>query len=132
MTSLPQKDRGYEPSGADPLVRPGSPPHRQQTCPTPHQTRLCHRMVMLATRASSRRKMRPSQVKYATVMLIRPPRFWITALAGRSEFNRNRHICGSSPFRIDSRRLVTRSYGNQRFSSLTISEDMHVIFENLN
>jgi SRSO17 transposase len=25
----PQKDRGYEPSGADPLVRPGSPPHRQ-------------------------------------------------------------------------------------------------------
>jgi hypothetical protein len=32
----------------DPLVNPGSPPHRHQTCSKANPTRTCHRMVSLA------------------------------------------------------------------------------------
>ena len=69
MTWRPQKDRGYGPPRPNPLVHPGSPTHRQQACPAPYQACLHHRMVMLATCASSRRQTRSSQVKNATVML---------------------------------------------------------------
>jgi hypothetical protein len=53
----------------DPLVNPGNPPHRYQTCSKADPTRAYHRMVILAKGSPGRRSTRPPQDKKATVML---------------------------------------------------------------
>lgn len=69
MTQRPQKDRGCRTSRSDPVVHARSPPYRQQTRHAPDPTRTHYCMVLLATRASSRRQTCTSQVTNATVML---------------------------------------------------------------
>jgi hypothetical protein len=54
----------------DPLVNPGSPPHRHQTRSKADPTRTRHRMVALAQSSPSRRSAGALQSKEATVMLV--------------------------------------------------------------
>src|SRR5476651_102555 len=56
-------------SPPDPLVNPGSPPHRHQTRSKAHPARTHHRMVALAQSSPGRRSARSLQSKTATVML---------------------------------------------------------------
>jgi hypothetical protein len=53
----------------DPLVNPGSPPHRHQARPKADPTRTHHRMVTLAQSSPGRRPARAPQNKKATVVL---------------------------------------------------------------
>src|SRR5674476_149911 len=55
----------------DPLVNPGSPPHRHQTRSKADTARTHHRMVALAQSSPSGRSARALQSKTTTVMLSR-------------------------------------------------------------
>ena len=54
---------------SDPLVNPGNPPHRRQTCSKANSTRACHRMVILAQGSPGRSPESSFQTKITTVML---------------------------------------------------------------
>src|SRR3979490_936030 len=54
----------------DPMVDPGSPPHRRQARAKADTTRTHHRMVTLAQSSSGGRSASPPQSKTATVMLV--------------------------------------------------------------
>src|SRR6267142_5579225 len=53
----------------DPMVDPGSPPHRRQARAKADTTRTHHRMVTLAQSSSGGRSESPPQSETATVML---------------------------------------------------------------
>src|SRR5450432_2620532 len=63
-----QKQKHHHPV-IDPLVYPGSPPHRHQTRSKAHPARTHHRMVALAQSSPGPRSARSLQSKTATVML---------------------------------------------------------------
>src|SRR5471030_2569409 len=65
----PRQNSKYRQSVIDPLVNPGSPPHRHQARPKADPTRTHHRMVLLAQSSPGCRSMRSLQIKKATVML---------------------------------------------------------------
>ncbi len=64
----PRQNSKYRQSVIDPLVNPGSPPHRHQARPKADPTRPYHRMVTLAQSSPGRRSTCPLQ-KTTTVML---------------------------------------------------------------
>src|SRR6202035_2445643 len=64
----PRQNSKYRQSVIDPLVNPGSPPHRHQARPKADPTRTHHRMVTLAQSSPGRRSTCPLQ-KTTTVML---------------------------------------------------------------
>src|SRR5712671_6982110 len=63
-----QKQKQHHPV-IDPLVNPGSPPHRRQARAKADTTRTHHRMVTLAQSSSGGRSESPPQSETATVML---------------------------------------------------------------
>src|SRR5471030_3002826 len=65
----PRQNSKYRQSVIDPLVNPGSPPHRHQARPKADPARTHHRMVLLAQSSPGCRSMRSFQIKKATVML---------------------------------------------------------------
>src|SRR5436190_10426302 len=81
----PRQKPNYNHAVVDPMVDPGSPPHRRQARAKADTTRTHHRMVTLAQSSSGDRSESPPQNKTATVML------------------------GQGAFRV----LVTEAYGRQ-------------------
>src|SRR6266700_1831252 len=65
----PRQKPNHNHAVVDPMVDPGSPPHRRQACAKADTTRAHHRMVTLAQSSSGGRSASPPQSKTATVML---------------------------------------------------------------
>src|SRR3979490_3257295 len=69
----PRQKPNHNHAVVDPMVDPGSPPHRRQARAKADTTRTHHRMVTLAQSSSGGRSASPPQSKTATVMLgVRP------------------------------------------------------------
>src|SRR5438270_4744040 len=67
----PRQKPNHSHAVVDPMVDPGSPPHRRQARAKADTTRTHHRMVTLAQSSSGDRSESPPQNKTATVMLDR-------------------------------------------------------------
>src|SRR5437588_4150023 len=65
----PRQKPNHSHAVVDPMVDPGSPPHRRQARAKADTTRTHHRMVTLAQSSSGGRSASPPQSKTATVML---------------------------------------------------------------
>src|SRR5438034_7540050 len=65
----PRQKPNHSHAVVDPMVDPGSPPHRHQARAKADTTRTHHRMVTLAQSSSGGRSESPPQSKTATVML---------------------------------------------------------------
>src|SRR5437868_2676192 len=65
----PRQKPNHSHAVVDPMVDPGSPPHRRQARAKADTTRTHHRMVTLAQSSSGDRSESPPQNKTATVML---------------------------------------------------------------
>src|SRR5258708_9912964 len=65
----PRQKPNHSPAVVDPMVDPGSPPHRRQARAKADTTRTHHRMVTLAQSSSGGRSASPPQSETATVML---------------------------------------------------------------
>src|SRR3981189_332221 len=65
----PRQKPNHNHAVGDPMVDPGSPPHRRQARAKADTTRTHHRMVTLAQSSSGGRSASPPQSKTATVML---------------------------------------------------------------
>src|SRR5205085_12254776 len=65
----PRQKPNHSHAVVDPMVDPGSPPHRRQARAKADTTRTHHRMVTLAQSSSVGRSESPPQSKTATVML---------------------------------------------------------------
>src|SRR5437870_10862431 len=68
----PRQKPNHSHAVVDPMVDPGSPPHRRQARAKADTTRTHHRMVTLAQSSSGGRSESPPQSETATVMLERP------------------------------------------------------------
>ena len=66
----PRQKPNHNHAVVDPMVDPGSPPHRRQARAKADTTRTHHRMVTLAQSSSGDRSESPPQNKTATVMLV--------------------------------------------------------------
>src|SRR5438270_14044568 len=64
----PRQKPNHSHAVVDPMVDPGSPPHRRQARAKADTTRTHHRMVTLAQSSSGDRSESPPQNKTATVM----------------------------------------------------------------
>src|SRR3981189_3739514 len=67
----PRQKPNHNHAVVDPMVDPGSPPHRRKARAKADTTRTHHRMVTLAQSSSGGRSASPPQSKTATVMLER-------------------------------------------------------------
>src|SRR5437870_510689 len=67
----PRQKPNHSHAVVDPMVDPGSPPHRRQARAKADTTRTHHRMVTLAQSSSGGRSESPPQSETATVMLVR-------------------------------------------------------------
>src|SRR5437899_10107180 len=65
----PRQKPNHNHAVVDPMVDPGSPPHRRQARAKADTTRTHHRMVTLAQSSSGGRSASPPQSETATVML---------------------------------------------------------------
>jgi hypothetical protein len=65
----PRQKPNHSHAVVDPMVDPGSPPHRRQARAKADTTRTHHRMVTLAQSSSGGRSESPPQSETATVML---------------------------------------------------------------
>src|SRR5712691_10277102 len=65
----PRQKPNHSHAVVDPMVDPGSPPHRRQARAKADTTRTHHRMVTLAQSSSGGRSASPPQNQTATVML---------------------------------------------------------------
>jgi hypothetical protein len=65
----PRQKPNHSHAVVDPMVDPGSPPHRGQARAKADTTRTHHRMVTLAQSSSGGRSESPPQSETATVML---------------------------------------------------------------
>src|SRR3981189_2062305 len=65
----PREKPNHNPAVVDPMVDPGSPPHRRQARAKADTTRTHHRMVTLAQSSSGGRSASPPHSKTATAML---------------------------------------------------------------
>src|SRR5882672_9652921 len=65
----PRQKPNHSHAVVDPMVDPGSPPHRRQARAKADTTRTHHRMVTLAQNSSGGRSASPPQSETATVML---------------------------------------------------------------
>ena len=79
----PRQKPNYSHAAFDPLVNPGSPPHRHQTRSEADPTRTRHRMVTLAQGSSGGRSASALQSKTATVMLGLALGSWAGSYAAR-------------------------------------------------
>src|SRR5437868_12203742 len=70
----PRQKPNHSHAVVDPMVDPGSPPHRRQARAKADTTRTRHRMVTLAQSSSGGRSASPPQSETATVMLGVPRR----------------------------------------------------------
>src|SRR5438034_4504423 len=68
-TAEPRQKPNHSYAVVDPMVDPGSPPHRRQARAKADSTRTHHRMVTLAQSSSGGRSPSPPQNETATVML---------------------------------------------------------------
>src|SRR6266540_5756008 len=66
----PRQKPNHSHAVVDPMVDPGSPPHRRQARAKADTTRTHHRMVTLAQSSSGGRAASPPQNETATVMLV--------------------------------------------------------------
>src|SRR5882724_7970264 len=76
----PRQKPNHSHAVVDPMVDPGSPPHRRQARAKADTTRTHHRMVTLAQNSSGGRSESPPQSETATVML--------------ATFRRKNEVCG--------------------------------------
>src|SRR6266540_6882210 len=65
----PRQKPNHSHAVVDPMVDPGSPPHRHQARTKADTTHTHHRMVILAQNSSGGRSASPPQSETATVML---------------------------------------------------------------